>query len=555
MTSTHDGGAARAADKASPSLGRATAYMTLGTVLSRVTGLLRIAAILAALGILETGLADPYNYANTAPNIIYELVLGGILTSVFVPVFVELLEKEGREGAWAVASAILNVALAVLLAITVVGIVAAPWIASFYGGDGTGERAAAQHDVLTFLLRLFIPQVIFYGLAAITAGLLNAHKRFGAPMYTPVLNNLAVIAVFVAFRAAYGGGVTATTVTDAQLWILGLGTTAGVALMAVAQIPFLRGLGRYRVTFSLRHPALRKLARLSVFVVGYVVANQIGYLVVQRLASYDEGAYSAYVNAFTFFMLPHGLFAVSVFTALLPGLSEHAVNERWTEFRERLSVGVRATALLVVPAAVGYLVLGEAIVRVIAERGVMTHRSTELVAAVLRLFVLGLPAFSLFQLFLRAFYALQDTRTPFLVNCAAVALNTAVNVPMFVWLGVEGLAAGHALAYVFGATLLARALSRRVGGLDGRRVAVAVARIGAAAAGMGAVVWALWRVLSDALGTSLVAQTLVVGVPVVAGVAVYLGLAVALRVEELGYVRSLLTRRLRGASGGAAPRR
>jgi putative peptidoglycan lipid II flippase len=287
-----------------------------------------------------------------------------------------------------------------------------------------------------------------------------------------------------------------------------------------------------------------------------VVVNQIGYLVVQRLASYDPGAYSAYVNAFTFFMLPHGLFAVSVFTALLPGMSGHAVNRRWDEFRERLSVGVRATALLVVPAAVGYLVLGEAIVRLIAERGVMTPESTELVAGVLRFFVLGLPAFSLFQLFLRAFYALQDTRTPFLVNCAAVALNTAVNVPMFLWLGVEGLAAGHALAYVFGATLQARALSRRVGGLDGRRVAAAVARIAAASAGMGAVVWALWRGLSAVLdGGSLAAQGVVVGVPVVAGVAVYLALAAALRVEELGYVRALLSRRLRGASGDAEARR
>ncbi|MGH2729117.1 MAG: lipid II flippase MurJ, partial [Actinomycetota bacterium] len=174
------------------SLARATAVMSVGTVLSRITGLIRLAAIAAALGIVETRLTDTYNLANTAPNIIYELVLGGILTSVFVPVFVELLEKEGRDRAWEVASAIINLSLVILVATTTLVILAAPWIAKVYAIRLEGAGAERQEEVLTFLLRLFIPQIIFYGLAAITAGLLNAHKRFAAPMYTPILNNLAV---------------------------------------------------------------------------------------------------------------------------------------------------------------------------------------------------------------------------------------------------------------------------------------------------------------------------------------------------------------------------
>jgi putative peptidoglycan lipid II flippase len=376
--------------------------MSVGTVLSRLTGLLRLAAITAALGVAENRLADAYNYANTAPNIIYELVLGGILTSVFVPVFVELLEKEGRQRAWEVASAIINVSLVVLLAITAIGIVAAPALANFYAAPGTGVTEA-QRDVLTFLLRLFIPQIIFYGLAALIAGLLNAHRKFAAPMYTPVLNNLAVVAVFVAFHQAYPSIGSVEDVSTGQLWIIGGATTAGVALMAIAQIPFLRGLGRYRFTFSIAHPAVKKLARLSLFVIGYVVANQIGYLVVQYLARTDQGAYSAYIAAYTFFMLPHGLFAVSIITALLPSMSEHASNQRWDELRERLSVGIRTTSLLIFPAAVGYFVLGEPIVRFLLERGIMTAESTDLVAGVLRFFTLGLLPFSLFQLFLRAF--------------------------------------------------------------------------------------------------------------------------------------------------------
>ena len=528
-------------------LARAMAIMTFGTVLSRITGLARLVAITAALGIVESGrLTDTYNIANTAPNIIYELILGGILTSVFVPVFVELLEKEGREKAWEVGNAIINLSLLVLVALSALGIIAAPLIAKFYASRLDPNEAARQAEVLTFLLRFFIPQIIFYGLAAMTAGLLNAHKKFGAPMYTPILNNLAVIVVFVTFYFAYSSeNLSLQTVSNSQLMLIGLGTTAGVALMAFAQLPFLRGLGRYRFTLSINHPSVRKLASLAVFVVGYVVANQIGYLVAQWLSNKQTGGYSAYVNAFMFFMLPHGLFAVSVITALLPSMSEHSVNKRMEEFRERLSVGIRATFLLILPASVGFFVLGEPVVRLFLEHGIATEESTELVAGVLRFFVLGLVPFSLFQLFLRAFYALQDTKTPFLINCGAVALNTAVNVPMFAWLGVRGLAAGHAIAYVFAVTLQARILSKRIGGLDGRRLVDSAARITAAALGMGLIVWGVFELSARLFDESnLLGQAIVVALPVTAGVATYLGLATAFKVPELDYVRSLVGNRL-----------
>jgi putative peptidoglycan lipid II flippase len=517
--------------------------MSVGTVLSRITGLIRLAAIAAALGIVETRITDTYNLANTAPNIIYELVLGGILTSVFVPVFVELLEKEGRERAWEVASAIINLSLVILVATTTLVILAAPWIAKIYAMRLEGAGAERQEEVLTFLLRLCIPQIIFYGLAAITAGLLNAHKRFAAPMYTPILNNLAVIIVFVAFYKAYGA---VDTITTKQQLIIGLGTTGGIALMALAQLPFLRGLGRYRMTFSARHPSVKKLARLSVFVAGYVIANQIGYFIIQWLANKEQGGYSAYLGAYIFYMLPHGLFAVSVITALLPGMSAHAVNQRWADFRERLSIGVRSTFFLLLPAAVGYFLLAEPIVRLLLERGVAGPRSTEQVSDVLRLFVLGLVPFAVFQLYLRAFYALQDTKTPFLINCGAVVINTAVNIPLFGLLGVEGLAAGHAIAYIFGMSVQARYLSRRIGGLDGRAVAASTARIAAASAGMGVIVWGLWRILDGIIDSAgLVSEATLVVVPVAAGVASYLAFAHMLGVQELDYVRGLLRSRTR----------
>ena len=518
--------------------------MSLGTVLSRVTGLVRLAAVASALGITESGhLADSYNLANTAPNIIYELVLGGVLTSVFVPLFVELLEKEDRDRAWEVATGLINVSLAVLSAITAIGILVAPWIARIYSSRLQGNEAELQAHVITFLLRVFLPQILFYGLYFLIAGLLNAHRRFGPPMFTPILNNLVVITVFLWFHHLYGH-VTLGSATTPQLWLMGLGTTAGVAAAGITLIPFLRGLGRYRFNFSVSHPSVKKLARLSVFVLGYVIVNQIGYLIVQYLANGQRGGYSAYVNAFTFYMLPHGLFAVSVITALLPGMSQHAVHKDWDQFRDRLSTGIRSTLLLILPASVGYLVLGEPIVRILLQHGVMTQRSTELVAVVLRLFVLGLVPFSLFQLLARAFYAMQDTKTPFLINCLSVGTNIAIDFPLFFALGVKGLALGHALSYVVGVLLQLRVLRARVGGIDGSRLLNSGLRIAAAAAIMGILVWMTFQGLMLVSAGWPLADLLQVAIPVGVGVTSYLGAATLLKVEEVGYVRSLLVRRL-----------
>lgn len=455
----------------------------------------------------------------------------------------ELLEKESRERAWEVMSAILNVCLLILSVITVIGVLAAPWIAHFYALRLEGSEVVAQERVITFLLRLFIPQIVLYGLYFIVAGMLNANKRFGPPMFTPIVNNLVVIAAFLWFSRMYGV-VTLEEATTSQLLLMGLGTTLSVAPMGLLLLPYLRRFGSYRLTLSLDHPSIKKLLRLSVFVIGFVVVNQLGYLVIQWLANAEQGAYSAYISASTFFLMPIGLFVWSLTTALLPGLSEHAVHQRWDQFRSQLSIGIRGTLFLMIPATVGYLILARPMVRVLLEHGVMTSRSTELVATVLTFLVLGLIQFSLFQLFVRAFYATQDTKTPFLINCVVIAVNTAINVPMFAWAGAKGLAAGQAIAYSFGVLLQARVLAKRIGGLEGRRVVASALRIAGAATAMAVVVWGVWQgLVSLPLPQGVASEALELGVPVILGAATYLGAAHLLQVEELGYVKGLLARR------------
>jgi putative peptidoglycan lipid II flippase len=519
---------------------RNTAVMSVGTALSRVTGFLRLSAMAYALGIAETRLADAYNIANITPNIIYELALGGILSSVFVPVFVEWLQSRGREAAWDVARKVLGIAAVSLSIICVLGIVLSPWIIRLYTvGVPAGQRQLVQ-DLASFFLRWFMPQIVFYGIGAVATGLLNAHRRFAVPMFAPILNNLIVIATFLTFAAMSHPG-QAVLATGPQKLVLAVGTTLGVVAMTVALWPSLRRLGfRFRWRPRWLDEAVIRIAHLAKWVVVYVVANQLGYLVVLILAARVKGGYTAYAAAFILFQLPHAIFVVSVFTALLPAMSSRWVDGDRSAFRELLARGIRWTAVIVVPAALGYLVLAVPIVRLLLQHGVTRPRSTDLVAGILVFFSLGLFSFSTFQLLLRAYYSMQDTRTPALVNIAAVGLNVIVDL-LFVLalgMGVRGLALGHATAYTFGSIALLALIRRRLGGIDGRRILSGLSRTLLAGGVTAGVAW----VASEAIGRWVDTSTLggqaaqVLGA-VAAGILAFLATALMLRVDEVDVVR------------------
>jgi putative peptidoglycan lipid II flippase len=534
-----------------PSLARSTGIMAVGTLLSRVTGMLRVIVLVATLGVAESKLADTYNVANTTPNIIYELVLGGILSSIFVPLFVEVRRTRGREAAWHVARSVMTVTFVVLGLLALATMASAPWIIKLYihGGDPVQEAQAQQ--VGGQLLAMFMPQIVFYGVGAVMTGLLNANRRFGVPMFAPILNNLVVIAVGVTFHLLVGSQVPQLgEVTTGQKLLLGLGTTAGVVAMTMVQWPFLRRIGfRYRWVWDVRDPAMRKMAALSAFTIGYVVVNQLRYLITPVLAYGVKGGYTAYTTAFIFFQLPHGVFAVSVITALLPQMSEHAVAKDWDAFRSAVSRGVRLTAAVLLPAAVGYLALAGPIVQLLLVHGVVKQGSDSqlLLTRVLIVFVLGLVPFSTFQLTLRAFYALQDTRTVFRLNLVAAAVNVVLDLLLFSLLPtpwkVPGLAAGHAISYTVGAALLLSALSRRIGGIDAGRVMGAVARMLAASVVMGVVAAAAAGATGRLLGPGLLADFTVVLAGVLAGVVTYLAAARGLRIEELRLLFAIAQRR------------
>jgi len=529
---------------------RNTAVMAVGTSLSRVTGFLRLTAMAFALGITETRLADAYNIANVTPNIIYELALGGVLSSVVVPVLVEWMQARGRGQMWELTRRLLTLALIGLTAIAILAIVFAPWIVRLYTVRvGVGQEAT--RELATFFLRWFMPQIVFYGIGAVATAQLNADRRFAAPMFAPIANNVIVIATFLAFAAMPGpASGSRELATEAQRLVLAIGTTLGVVGMTAALWPSLRHTGfRYAWRLPFHDDGVRRILRLAGWVVVYVVANQLGYLVVLVLGAEIQGGYTAYSAAFILFQLPHAIFTVSIVTALLPALSSRWADRDVPGFRSLLARGIRATAVILLPAAFGYIAIGREIVRLLLENGQTEAASGDLVAGVLASFAVGLFFFSSFQLFLRAFYSMQDTRTPALVNIGALVVNVGMNLLLVLGLGlgVRGLALGHAASYVFAAVVAYLVLRRRLGGLPERDIVSSLGRTLVVALATALAAWLTAHLVEAWLGTAtLTSRVALVVIPVAVGLAVFLIGALIFRIEEVDTVRrQLLSRRRR----------
>jgi putative peptidoglycan lipid II flippase len=511
---------------------RSSAVVGVGTALSRITGLLRTVVLAYALG--RFALADSYNLANTTPNIVYDLILGGILSATLVPVFVDRFQHTDEDGV----NAVVTVVTSALIGVTVTAIIAAPWIFRAYTWATPGSDAADLESAGVPLLRLFLPQVLFYGLTALGTAILNARRRFAAPAFVPILNNLFVCGVLLLFAHLAGRGASVDQVVDhpSWLWLLGAGTTLGIVIMTVALWPSLRASGwRFRWRFRPRDPAVLKVAALSGWTLGYVVANQIALLIVLALAAGEgEGVPTFYLYAFQFFQLPYGLFAVSLMTTITPELASAASNGNMVQFRDRLSYGIRLMTLVVLPSSIGMAVVARPLIVALLGDSFLPA------ADVLSNFAIGLLGFSLYLFVLRGFYALHDTRTPFFLNLLENGLNVVFAIALVGRFGAQGLAFSYSIAYTVAAVVAFAALRRRVGRLEGRRLAATTGRIAIAAGVMGLVTWAVTRSIGSPTGGGAIVR-LVVGILV--GVVVYGACLLLLRVEEVSALRTRLLRR------------
>ncbi|MDP9068073.1 MAG: murein biosynthesis integral membrane protein MurJ [Actinomycetota bacterium] len=518
--------------------------ITAATALSRVTGFVRVIVVAAAMG--TTFLANTYQTANTAPNIIFELVAAGVLTSVFVPTFVDYLVKGEEEEGWEAANALASAALVVLVLMAVLVALAAPLIMRLLTVGVTDE--ALRNDEIALgssFLRLFAPQIVFYGAGMIMTAALHARRRFALPAVAPIFNNIVVIGVYLGYAAMRGDDPpTVGGISGAEVFLLGAGTTAGVVAMTVVLIPQLRRLGwRFAFRVDISHPAVRRGARIGGWALGYAGGYQAGLIVVLLLANKVEGGVAAYQWAYTFFYLPHALVGIPIFHVLFTAMSEHAARKESLEFQDRLGDGLAMLFFLLLPIGAFVLVAAGPLTRLTLQYGVMTDAGAEQVARVLGAFAIGLPTYSAFLVFTRAFYALGDAKTPALVNAVAVAVASAVGAAAFFALpdsySVAGLALGHSVGFALALWALARRFSARWGDAGGRSLRTAVARAAAMSAVAAAMMAATQAVVPE--GGKLASAANVAAVAA-AGAVVYLAGMVVLRSPELRRVRRLVVR-------------
>jgi putative peptidoglycan lipid II flippase len=520
---------------------RHTVFVSLGTIVSRVTGFLRIIVMVSALGVVESRLADAYNVASTATTIIYDFATAGLLSSVFVPVFVEWGRERGSDEAWKAAQAVAVAFIILLAAATLIGFLAAPWIVRLYTVHYPQHQQGPARELATFLLRWFMPQVLLYGMIALATAILNAHRRFSLPVYLPIVNNLVAIASFGIFAYLHRTPSSSTTISAIERSVLGAGGVLGVVVMTALLWIAVRRLGfRWKFRLDWRHPVLLRIRRLAGWAFLTFLFYQINTSVILIVAGSVRGAYTAFSTAFMFFQLPHAIFAMAIATVLLPSMSSRWSRQDAVGFRTLVARGLRAMIFVLVPTVVVYSLFSEPLTRILLEHGVATTRSAAAVAQTLAGLSVALIPFSLFVgVVMQALYAMQDTKTPALIYTASVAINVVATLILFPRAGLIGLGVAQAIAPLFATAVGLVIIRKRSGGLEGREILkgifkTSVAGLAAFLASLG-----LYDALSGA-SMNFWRDSLRLVAAISAGTAVYVIVCWMARVDEIRFIRNVL---------------
>jgi putative peptidoglycan lipid II flippase len=505
-----------------------TAIFSLATGLSRVLGLIR--EIVANNYFGARGPVNAFTLAFQVPNLVRALVADAALSSAFVPVFSELLEKGERARAWRVASTLLWLFLLGLGAVTAAFILLAPFVIP--------PLTDAYDDLAVTLSQLLFPIVVLLGLFGIVTGMLNSYEQFSIPALTPVFWNVAIIVGLVL-------GVPRADTVDGKLYVYAGSIVVGTAIQLLLPLPWLLGLdGRLRLAIDIRDPAVGQVFRLMIPVtlgLGLInVSALIGTVFAAKLID-PTLAPTAIDRAFRVYMVPQGMFSVAVATVLFPSLARFATRGDLGGFRDTVSRGLRQINFLLVPAAAASAVLAEPIVRLLYQRGAFDPDETPVVASALAAFSLGL-SFNGMQLMLnRAFFSLQAPWTPSWIALVNLALNVALY-GVFYPVGAWGIPLAISLSNIAGTAILLLVLRRRIGAIDFRAIARSLTRVALASAVLAGTSYGVWYGLDQALGRSVFAQIASLGSALAVGGALYLVCCRLLGVREIGALLTLLDR-------------
>jgi putative peptidoglycan lipid II flippase len=530
-----------------------SAIMAAGSLVSRIIGFVRTALLGMTLGAAAGSVGDAYTTAQMLPGQIYELLLGGILTSVLVPMLVRR-RKDEPDGGQAYTQKLLTVAVVGLGIATLLAVAAAPLFTAIYAsGD---QRTDAYRHLVTLLSFLILPMIFFMGLSALIGAVLNVRGHFAAPMWAPILNNLVVIAACGVFIVAFGDAkaLSVEQITPGQIAVIGGGTLLGMVAQAAGLYSALRNVEfRWKWRWDPRSLGLRELGGLAGWMLCYVAANQVGVFVVVKLlnstAAGDKNAGLTSFNlVFLLVMMAHGIIGVSVMTALMPRMSAAAADGRLADITADLTGGMRMTTVALAPIAVIYGVLATPIAVTLFQGGEISTAQAVAIGGVLVVGAFIVLPLSISQLCTYAFYALQGNKTAALINLPVVAIRVGTQLGLFFLLAdnlkAAGLTAGNGVSYLASAIISLTVLRRRIGRLGLSTVAVGLAKVLAAAA-VAAGVGILVLHLLPGGGTPGKAEAilqLVVGAFVV--LTTYLGVAALLRVREIGQVIGMVRRKI-----------
>ncbi|MET7712749.1 murein biosynthesis integral membrane protein MurJ [Streptomyces sp. NPDC005407] len=536
------------------SLLKSSAVMAAGTLVSRLTGFVRSLVITAALGAALLG--DTYTVAFTLPTMIYILTVGGGLNSVFVPQLVRAM-KNDDDGGEAYANRLLTLVMVALGAIVAIAVFAAPLLIQLMS-DTIASNPAADSVAVTFA-RYCLPTIFFMGVHVVMGQILNARGKFGAMMWTPVLNNIVMITTFGLFIWVYGTSAESQmgvqTIPPEGVRLLGIGTLLGLVVQALAMIPYLRETGfRFRPRFDWKGHGLGKTVKLAKWTVLFVLANQAGVLVVTQLATAageasgrDGAGFIAYTNAQLIWGMPQAIITVSVMAALLPRISRAAHDDDPGAVRDDISQGLRNSAVAIVPVAFAFLALGVPMSSLLfASSGQEAARG---MGFILMAFGLGLIPYSVQYVVLRGFYAYEDTRTPFYNTVIVAAVNAAASAACYVVLparwAVVGMAASYGLAYAVGVGIAWRRLKNRLGGdLDGAHVMRTYARLCLASVPAAAAAGAVAFVIVKGLGGGALGSLAALAGGGIVLLGVFFVAAKRMRIEELNAMVGMVRGRL-----------
>lgn len=488
-----------------------------------------------ALGV--TIISSSYSVANNIPNMIFELIAGGVLSSVFIPLFIERMQRHGEEDAWRFSSYVFNIVILLLGIVAVIGTI---WAEPFVRTQ-TFRISAEKAELAVFFFRFFAVQIVFYGACGVFTGILNSYRKFFAPAAAPIFNNLVVIATMLGFYVPFRD-------SNPELAKIGLavGTTLGVLVMLLIQIPSLIKLGiRYTPRIDWHHPGLRKIVTKMAPTLVYVVTNIVGVSFRNAYAFQTSDTGPAVLQyAWMFYQLPYGVFAVALATAIFPELAERADRGDWDSFKTTFSKGFRVTGVIIIPLAAMLIALASPLITLYVF-GRFTTADVPLVSEILVLWATALFFYAGYMYVLKTFYSMQDTKTPMITNIAATVLQISLYASLtagiggWAGIGLKGIPIADGIFFAAHLAVLALILRKRIGSYDLRGIAWSLGRVLVASilGALGAI--GVMRVTSAFAEVRLgfIVQLALAGT---VGLLLSYGLAWAMRVPEVSLICSRL---------------